>query len=1143
MASSPTSNPQRGGQTYRRRYRRKQQSFAQPPSVVYLAGVSPNVPNAGTIPVPIIAPTYQGATIVVNIGAGSSVTVASVSDTQGNNYYPVQSVTNGSGNSVFQWISYASNPLSPLAGDSISVRLSGAGSGSNAYALACPASGVAQFSTSSGTSGAPSDSVTTTVANEIAIAILISGNAGGVPAWVGPWAPQGSLVQSGTAYTSLAWQYASQIGTETAAAAVTSTNWAIALLTLSSLYLPGESALSGSGSLTATGYFAGTSTLSGSGSITASDYFAGFSALSGTGSITEAVTLGYSTGLSGSGSISASGYFAGFSSLSGSGSIAEGVTLGASTSLSGSGSITAAGYFAGFAGLSGSGSISAGVTLGYSAALSGSGSVTATGYFAGSSSLSGSGSITESVILGYSAALSGTGSIISAGYFVGFSALSGSGSVSESIVLGYSGALSGSGSITAAGYFAGSSSLSGSGSLIGAGVLSGSGTPYAIVSSAETVSSGSSYQTTITGSTSAGDGIVVCVLNNDTAVSGVTDSQGNVYILAESEAPAGMKVYVFVASYGSGGVGTPTVKLVSGTDWIQANYATIGASSEVAIIARGCTGVVNSSPVDSNGTAAATNTSSSPAVTGTSTLAQASEWIVAALGHANSTSASSGWSDAFTVEQVLHNSGEPFFEVADEVVSSTATQTASCSITSSGKWSLVQVALELAGPASQGTAALSGSGSLTASGYFAGASSLSGSGSLASSVTLGYSVALSGSGSLTSVGYLAGSSNLIGSGSISEAVVLSFSSALSGSGSITAAGYFAASSSLSGSGSITTSVILGYTSALSGSGSITASAYFAGSVTLSGTGSINESVILGFSSALSGSGALSATGSISGQEPGSAALSGSGFISEEVTLGPSVGLSGSGSISASFYFAPTAALSGTGSITAAVAFAAAASLSGSGTLTSSASFTPIAILSGSGSLSVTALEGHYAILAGSGTLTASYSLAVLPVSILSGTGSLAGTVSVTIGTSLVGADFVATLQSVSWEAKLVLTCGWNLSVEVGWKSLLAQSEIYATSLVNVPVNITPPLGIAPTSYGVQFAFLSTDPPEPQPTSGQYVTGSWSSAYTAPPYQALCLVGPGGAETLAAGTWNVWVKINATGSGEEPVLYAGVLYVL
>lgn len=97
--------------------------------------------------------------------------------------------------------------------------------------------------------------------------------------------------------------------------------------------------------------------------------------------------------------------------------------------------------------------------------------------------------------------------------------------------------------------------------------------------------------------------------------------------------------------------------------------------------------------------------------------------------------------------------------------------------------------------------------------------------------------------------------------------------------------------------------------------------------------------------------------------------------------------------------------------------------------------------------------------------------------------------------------------------------------------------IYATSLEEVPITVTPPAGINPVSSTVQMAFLSVSPPT-QPTSPQWNTAAWSPV--APPYTALCLVGPGGTITLTPGLWYAWIKI--TLAPEAVIRFAGTLTV-
>lgn len=61
----------------------------------------------------------------------------------------------------------------------------------------------------------------------------------------------------------------------------------------------------------------------------------------------------------------------------------------------------------------------------------------------------------------------------------------------------------------------------------------------------------------------------------------------------------------------------------------------------------------------------------------------------------------------------------------------------------------------------------------------------------------------------------------------------------------------------------------------------------------------------------------------------------------------------------------------------------------------------------------------------------------------------------------------------------------------------------------------------PTSGQVSFAFTANDV---VPASGDWNTGSWDTALTGE-YLAQCLVGPSGTVTLAAGSYDVWVKVS------------------
>lgn len=80
----------------------------------------------------------------------------------------------------------------------------------------------------------------------------------------------------------------------------------------------------------------------------------------------------------------------------------------------------------------------------------------------------------------------------------------------------------------------------------------------------------------------------------------------------------------------------------------------------------------------------------------------------------------------------------------------------------------------------------------------------------------------------------------------------------------------------------------------------------------------------------------------------------------------------------------------------------------------------------------------------------------------------------------------------------------------------------------------------PTSDTVQFAFMPTATQVPTPSDligGSWETNPYSLLY---PYNAKCLVGPGGAITLGIGTYVVYQK--TTDSPEIPYDIVGYLQI-
>jgi glycerophosphoryl diester phosphodiesterase len=176
----------------------------------------------------------------------------------------------------------------------------------------------------------------------------------------------------------------------------------------------------------------------------------------------------------------------------------------------------------------------------------------------------------------------------------------------------------------------------------------------------------------------------------------------------------------------------------------------------------------------------------------------------------------------------------------------------------------------------QGTAALSGSGTLTATGKpaEAGTAALSGSGTLTAAGTPHWTAAagLSGSGTLTATGTPATSTTaaLSGSGTLTASGTTggSFPASFSGSGTLTATGApsFTGAAAFSGSGTLTATNTphLTVSASLSGVGTLTAVGTGSTGGALSGTGTLTVAGVPRFAmaAALSGVGVLTASSNI-----------------------------------------------------------------------------------------------------------------------------------------------------------------------------------------------------------------------------------------------------------------------------------------
>lgn len=192
--------------------------------------------------------------------------------------------------------------------------------------------------------------------------------------------------------------------------------------------------------------------------------------------------------------------------------------------------------------------------------------------------------------------------------------------------------------------------------------------PYLLVSGAEAAGT-TTFQITVTASTTAGDAIVVgATWNSGNSNPSCIDSQGNSYALTTVDTAQTSKGAIFVA--------LNTTRLVNGTDWIKVTYTNTVAI--MTISAMGCSGILHTGGVDvaihANGSSTAPSSGSS------GTLAQASEWLFALIASGNPGGVPSGWSDNFAQAATAQSGTGQHGTIASEVVSATTAQTASATV-------------------------------------------------------------------------------------------------------------------------------------------------------------------------------------------------------------------------------------------------------------------------------------------------------------------------------------------------------------------------------------------------------------------------------------------------------------------------------
>jgi hypothetical protein len=203
---------------------------------VYLAGSTPTPGTGTSATATLVHAVAAGDTIFLSISAGGVIdaNVWAVADTKGNVYSVTQQCIVSQG----AWEYICQNATALTTSDTITVTFSTATGTKNVAVVGingAATSGVLvdQAVQATGSSTAPSvTSAALGSSSELAIASFHDGNGGGAPTLAGGWTQIAQVHASGSEWTTVAYQVLAATTAVTASATITSTAWAVQLLTL-----------------------------------------------------------------------------------------------------------------------------------------------------------------------------------------------------------------------------------------------------------------------------------------------------------------------------------------------------------------------------------------------------------------------------------------------------------------------------------------------------------------------------------------------------------------------------------------------------------------------------------------------------------------------------------------------------------------------------------------------------------------------------------------------------------------------------------------------------------------------------------------------------------------------------------------------
>lgn len=369
-------------------------------------------------------------------------------------------------------------------------------------------------------------------------------------------------------------------------------------------------------------------------------------------------------------------------------------------------------------------------------------------------------------------------------------------------------------------------------------------------------------------------------------------------------------------------------KTAAGSDAPPAFTTSLSGTGAVVVALWEFSGANTATPVDTTGKqqSGGTGTTVTFSVTTTGNVSLTGEYGISVFTQERSSAVSGGWTESGTGWTSLYNGDAGTTSVSHNQINIQSGPAAGAALSDAGNWVNHTSAfgtgavVVIAAGAQQGTAALTGAGSLSANVVQRGSVTLAGAGFAGGAQPYGdgtYGGATYG-GSADVAVTLAVPGTATGAGSLNAALKSQGSASLTGAGTVNATGSASvhATASLTGTGTITAPAVQRAPVTLAGAGALTAvpSGAQQGTATLTGAGAVTAAPVQSATAPLTGAGVLTATPGAGVQ--GTATLIAEGFATANAVQLATAALPGAAAFTASSIQSVQAALTGAGTVIA-----------------------------------------------------------------------------------------------------------------------------------------------------------------------------------------------------------------------------------